>query len=261
MMTAYAVEATQVKKHYGGVQALKGVDVRIPEGCIFGLIGPNGAGKSTMFDILCGITKPSSGTVNVLGLDVAALPASEVARNGVGRTFQRTATFGSASVEENLRMACFGATNHAVWDRILRNARYRADQDLFAKRAEEVLAVCGLTELRHERASSLAYGIQRKLAVAIMLMNEPRILFLDEPVAGMNDTETAEFVALVRKIAVGRTIVIVEHDMAAISALCDRVLVMVDGRPVVEDAPALALRHPEVVSAYLGGDEENEHAA
>lgn len=260
-MSSFAVEATNVRKRYGGVTALKGVDVRVPHGAIYGLIGPNGAGKSTMFDILCGITKPSEGEVNVLGIDVAALTAAEVARRGVGRTFQRTATFGASSVHENLRMASYGAMRYAVWDRILRSAVYREDLARFERRAEEVLDICGLTDLRHENAASLAYGIQRKLAVAIMLMNQPRIIFLDEPVAGMNDTETAEFVRLVRTIAKDRTIVIVEHDMTAISALCDEVLVMVDGRPVVADAPARALRHPEVVSAYLGGDEGEEDAA
>lgn len=262
MSARLAVEARNVKKHYGGVTALKGVDVAIPEGSIYGMIGPNGAGKSTMFDILCGITKPSEGKVDVLGMDAARLSAAQIARNGVGRTFQRTATFGSATVEENLRMASYGTMRHAVWDRILRNGVYRDDQARFARRAEEVLEVCGLTDLRQETAASLAYGIQRKLAVAIMLMNDPRIMFLDEPVAGMNDSETAEFVRLVRSIAKGRTVVIVEHDMAAINALCDEVVVLVDGRRVVADVPAQALRHPEVVAAYLGDDaQEGDHAA
>lgn len=255
-MTALAVEARSIHKHYGGVKALKGVDVQIPEGSIYGLIGPNGAGKSTMFDILCGITKPTEGEISVLGMDTARLTATEVARRGVGRTFQRTAMFGTSTVEENLRMGSFGAMRHAVWDRILRNRVYREDLARFGHRSEEVLEICGLTAVRYEVAASLAYGIQRKLAVAIMLMDDPRIIFLDEPVAGMNDSETAEFVKLVRSIANGRTIVIVEHDMTAIATLCDEVLVMVDGRSVVNDTPTRALRHPEVIAAYLGVDEE-----
>ncbi|MFA5662596.1 ABC transporter ATP-binding protein [Castellaniella sp.] len=255
-MTALAVNAENVRKHYGGVTALKGVDLKVPEGSIYGLIGPNGAGKSTMLDVLCGIVTPSGGCVDVLGMDVTRLSAAQVARRGVGRTFQRTATFGASTVEENLRMASYGAMRHAVWDRILRSPLYRADIASFVQRCEEVLEICGLASVRHEKASSLAYGTQRKLAVAIMLMNEPRIIFLDEPVAGMNNSETGEFVKLVRSIVKGRTVVIVEHDMAAISALCDEVLVMVDGRGVVNDAPERALRHPEVVSAYLGGDDE-----
>ncbi|QIL80162.1 ABC transporter ATP-binding protein [Diaphorobacter sp. HDW4A] len=252
-----AVTARGVKKHYGGVAALKGVDVRIPEGSVYGLIGPNGAGKSTLFDILCGITKPSEGQIDVLGMDVAALPAFEAARRGVGRTFQRTATFGEASVIDNLLYASYSRMRHNVAQRILRTATWREDMRNFELKAREVLAVCGLTELRDQPASSLAYGIQRRLAVAIMLMNDPRVLFLDEPVAGMNEAETADFVRLVKKISPGRTIVIVEHDMGAIGALCDEVLVIADGRPIVNDIPSRALKHPEVVTAYLGAEDDS----
>lgn len=248
----YAVEAIDVKKTYGGVNALKGVDVRIPHGSIYGLIGPNGAGKSTMFDILCGITKPTSGTVNVMGMDVAALPAHEVARRGVGRTFQRTAIFGHSTVYENLLYASYGRMRHSALHRLFRLPMWREDMGAFAAKAGDVLAVCGLTDLRDQQASSLAYGIQRRLATAIMLMNDPKIIFLDEPVAGMNEVETAGYIQLLRAIAGQRTIVIVEHDMAAIGALCDEVMVMVDGRQLVTDTPARALNHPEVVAAYLG---------
>jgi branched-chain amino acid transport system ATP-binding protein len=112
--------------------------------------------------------------------------------------------------------------------------------------------------VREQIASTLAYGTQRRLAVAIMLMGDPKIIFLDEPVAGMNEAETAAFVDLVRVIAAGRTIVVVEHDMAAIGALCEEVMVIVDGRPVVADTPARALQHPEVVSAYLGAEDADD---
>lgn len=252
-----AVSATGVTKHYGGVSALKGVDVRIREGAIYGLIGPNGAGKSTLFDILCGITKPTSGTVNVLGMDVAELPAHEAAMRGIGRTFQRTATFGEATVYENLRYASHGRMRHNVAQRLLRTPAWREDMAAFRDKAEEVLSVCGLSDLRDQPASALAYGTQRRLAVAIMQMIDPRIFFLDEPVAGMNEAETAAFIRLLRAIAKGRTIVIVEHDMAAIGALCDEVMVLVDGRSVVTDVPDRALKHPEVVTAYLGADDDD----
>ncbi|WP_085467465.1 ABC transporter ATP-binding protein [Mesorhizobium australicum] len=252
----YAVEAAGIEKRYGGVVALRGVDVRIREGAIYGLIGPNGAGKSTMFDILCGITKPDTGTVRVLDMDVAGLPAHQVARRGVGRTFQRTAMFGESTVYENLLFASYGSMRHSVAARLLRLPVWRQDMAAFAAKADEVLVTCGLDGLRDQPASSLAYGTQRRLAVAIMLMNEPRVIFLDEPVAGMNENETASFIELMRTVAKGRTIVIVEHDMAAIGALCDEVLVMVDGRPIVNDTPARALKHPEVIAAYLGADDD-----
>jgi branched-chain amino acid transport system ATP-binding protein len=255
--SGYAVEAVDVKKTYGGVSALKGVDVRIPLGSIYGLIGPNGAGKSTMFDILCGITKPTSGTVNVMGMDVAALPAHEVARRGVGRTFQRTAIFGHSTVHDNLLYASYGRMRHSSVHRLLRLPVWREDMKAFAEKAREVLAVCGLTDLRDQLASALPYGTQRRLAVAIMLMNDPKIIFLDEPVAGMNEVETADFIQLLRAIAGKRTIVIVEHDMAAIGALCDEVMVMVDGHQLVTDTPERALKHPDVVAAYLGASDDD----
>ncbi|SDX00114.1 branched-chain amino acid transport system ATP-binding protein [Albimonas donghaensis] len=256
-MTGWAVEAAGVEKRYGGVTALKGVDLRIPEGAIHGLIGPNGAGKSTLFDILCGITKPSGGRVSVLGMDVAALPAHHVARRGVGRTFQRTATFRDSTVRENLLFASYGRMRHSVLQRMARAPAWREDMAAFETRADAVLETCGLAHLSDQPAAALAYGTQRRLAVAVMLMNDPKILFLDEPVAGMNDAETAEFIALVRDIARGRTIVIVEHDMAAIGALCSEVLVMVDGAQVVSDTPERALAHPDVVAAYLGTDADD----
>ena len=251
-----AVRARGIEKRYGGVAALKGVDVSIPEGAIYGIIGPNGAGKSTLFDILCGITKPSGGTVEVLGMDVAAMHHHEVARRGVGRTFQRTAVFGEATVRENLLYGRYSAMGHSVIERILHGRRWRDEMAAFEDKAAGVLALCGLDRIADQPAASLAYGIQRRLAVAIMLMTDPRIIFLDEPVAGMNDAETAEFIALVRKVAVGRTIVLVEHDMAAIGELCEAALVVVDGRPVVADTPAAVFRHPEVISAYLGAEDD-----
>lgn len=252
----FAVSADGVEKRYGGVAALKGVDIRIPEGAVYGLIGPNGAGKSTMFDVLCGITKPTAGSVNVLGMDVTRLPAYAVARRGVGRTFQRTAMFKDATIRENLLYASYGKMQHSVLHRIFRLPAWRQDMAAFEEKADEVLTVCGLSDLRDNEASSLAYGIQRRLAVAIMLMNDPKILFLDEPVAGMNEAETSDFIQLLRTVGRGRTIVIVEHDMAAIGALCDEVMVMVDGKAIVTDTPARALKHPDVIAAYLGADDE-----
>ncbi len=251
-----ALRATGIVKRYGGVTALDGVDLAVDQGEIFGIIGPNGAGKSTLFDILCGITKPTEGLVEVLGLDVVALPPHVIARSGVGRTFQRTALFPDATVLENLLFARSSHFNHTVVGRILRSATWREDKQGFDDRAAEVLALAGLEKDAKRPAGTLAYGVQRRLSVGMALMTEPRILFLDEPAAGMNERETAEFISLIRKIAPGRTIVIVEHDMAVIRELCARALVVVDGRRVAVDTPSEVLRHPEVVAAYLGADDE-----
>jgi branched-chain amino acid transport system ATP-binding protein len=251
-----AVAATAIVKRYGGVTALNGVSLEVRNGEIFGIIGPNGAGKSTLFDILCGITAPSSGVVQIRGRDVAGLPPHIIARSGVARTFQRTAVFAEATVLENLLYGRHASFRHGVIGRILGSRSYRQDQDSFQARAKEVLAVIGLAGDRSRKAGVLAYGVQRRLAVGIALMADPKIMFLDEPAAGMNGRETADFIALIRAIAPGRTILIVEHDMAVIRELCGRALVVVDGKPVVLDEPHLVLRHPEVISAYLGAEDD-----
>ncbi len=251
-----AVRARGVVKRYGGVVALAGVDLEIGTGEVFGIIGPNGAGKSTLFDVLCGITKPTEGEVFLFDRPVNDVPPHEIARQGVARSFQRTAVFGEATVRENLLFGRHAASSHSVLGRILHSAAWRRDRDAFEAKAREVLELTGLTEDQHRPANVLAYGVQRRLAVGIALMNDPRLLFLDEPAAGMNGKESADFVELVRAIEPGRTIVIVEHDMTVISALCRRTLVMVDGRPVTVGPPGEVFRHPEVIEAYLGADDE-----
>ncbi len=251
-----AVRATDIHKRYGGVTALDGVSLTVNAGEIFGIIGPNGAGKSTLFDVLCGITKATSGQIEVLGQDVGRMSPHLVARSGVARTFQRTAVFGEASVFENLLYGRHSSFRHSVLGRIFRSPAYRDDHSAFETKAREVLTVTGLQEDSGRLANVLAYGVQRRLAVAVALMADPKVLFLDEPAAGMNGRETDDFIALVRVIAPGRTIVIVEHDMTVIKALCSRTLVLVDGRPVVVDAPDRVFKHAEVISAYLGADDD-----
>lgn len=250
------VGARGVTKRYGGVVALNGVDLEITDGEVFGIIGPNGAGKSTLFDVLCGITPPTDGEVLLFGNPISGLQPHQVARLGVARSFQRTAVFGEASVYENLLFARHAMSRHSLLDRILFNRTWRADREAFEEAASKVLELTGLAEDRDRPASVLAYGVQRRLAVAIALMSDPRMLFLDEPAAGMNGRESSEFVDLVRAIAPGRTVVIVEHDMTVIKALCSRTLVMVDGRPVTTGAPGEVFRHPEVIEAYLGAEDD-----
>ena len=250
------VAAEGIVKRYGGVTALNGVSLEVQDGEVFGIIGPNGAGKSTLFDILCGITPPTGGRVQIMGRDIAGLPPHKIARAGVARTFQRTAVFAESTVMENLLFGRHMSFRHGVIGRMIGSRQYHGDQAAFAARAQEVLALIGLEHDGGRKAGVLAYGVQRRLAVGIALMADPKVLFLDEPAAGMNGRETADFIALVRAIAPGRSVLIVEHDMTVIRELCGRALVVVDGKPVVIGEPDHVLRHPEVVSAYLGTDDD-----
>lgn len=251
-----AVSARDITKRYGGVVALNGVSLDVQKGEIFGIIGPNGAGKSTLFDILCGITEPSSGSIRIMGTEIGGRAPHLIARSGVARTFQRTAVFSESTVLENLLFGRQTSFRHGVLGRIVGSGIYAQDQRAFHELVEEVLTLIGLDGERNRKAGVLAYGVQRRLAIGVALMSDPKIMFLDEPAAGMNGRETADFIALIRAIAPGRTILIVEHDMAVIRQLCGRALVVVDGKPVVVDEPHHVLRHPEVVSAYLGTDDE-----
>lgn len=251
-----AVQVQKVKKSYGGIHALKGVDLAIKTGEIYGIIGSNGAGKSTMFDVMCGIVPPTSGQVALFGRSIAGLRPDQVAHMGVARTFQRTAVFPHATVMENLRFAFHQQCRHSVWGRLVHSKTWKLDEDALSTKAKQIAQITGLWEDRDRSASILAYGVQRRLAVAIALMSDPKLLFLDEPAAGMDDNDSEDFVHLIKQVAEGRTVVIVEHDMAVITALCHRCLAMVDGMPVVEGMPGEVLRHPKVVQAYLGGDDE-----
>ncbi len=251
-----AIRATDIVKRYGGVVALNGVSLTVGEGEVFGIIGPNGAGKSTFFDVLCGITKPTSGRIEVLAQDVGKISPHVVARSGVARTFQRTAVFGEATVYDNLLYGRHASFTHSVLGRIVGSEACRTEMAAFRAKAEDVLAMSGLSQDRDRIGNTLSYGVQRRLAVAVALMSDPKLLFLDEPAAGMNGRETADFIALIEKVAQGRTVVIVEHDMTVIKALCGRALVLVDGRPITVDAPEEVFRHPEVITAYLGSDDD-----
>ena len=238
-----------LRKAFGGVQAVAGVDFAVAAGEMLALIGPNGAGKSTCFNMLNGQIPPDAGTVTLGGRDITGLPPRAVWRLGVGRTFQITATFASMSVRENVQVALL-AHRRRVW-------RFWESADAFAvDEAEALLARVGMAAQADRPAGVLAYGDLKRLELAIALTNAPRLLLMDEPTAGMAPGERAALMALAREVAraQGVAVLFTEHDMDVVFGVADRILVLDRGRLIADGAPAAVRADARVRAVYLGAE-------
>lgn len=233
---APALEVTGIEKHFGGIHVLRGVSFAVPEGSITGLIGPNGSGKSTLFDVITGYQRADGGRVTYRGTDIALLPPHEIARRGLIRTFQLTRIFPNLTVLENM-LVCSGAgpTARAV------------------ERAAELLAFVRLDALMEREASSLSYGQQKLLELAQVLMLDPCVVLLDEPMAGVNPALIEQLTQHVLSLReAGKTFLLVEHNLPVISTLCDQVVVLSAGQVIGQGRPNEVLEHPRVKEAFLG---------
>jgi branched-chain amino acid transport system ATP-binding protein len=230
---------------FGGLTALNQVSVVVPRGEIRAIIGPNGAGKSTFFNCLTGVLRPTAGRILLDGKDVAGLPPDRLSRQGVARSYQITNILPGASVLENVRIAA--QSRHHAWG-LLRH--HRAYGDL-VDQAQAVLASVGLAGKEDELAVNLSHGEQRNLEIGIALATEPKLLCLDEPTAGMSATETHATVDLIRRIATGYTILIVEHDMDVVMGLAHAITVLHYGEVLAEGTPAEIQANPRVQEVYL----------
>jgi branched-chain amino acid transport system ATP-binding protein len=220
-----ALEARSLSKAFRGFTAVDGVNLVIEEGETHAIIGPNGAGKTTLFNLLSGFLAPSGGQVLLFGEDITHVPAHRIVRRGLSRSFQISSVFDTLTVEENLLVALQSKTPHhwRFWERLKVMLRFRP-------RAREILEEVHGTALAHRAAASLSHGQKRNLEIGISLTQEPRVLLLDEPTSGMGTEDVQRMVALGKKVAKGRTLVMVEHNMGVVAQLADRITVLQRGR-------------------------------
>ena len=254
------LKVTGLTKNFGGLSAVSNVNMEIEQGELIGLIGPNGAGKTTLFNLLTGVYDPSEGTIelNVNGkmTSIGGKKPYVISRLGISRTFQNIRLFKELTVLDNVRIAMHQSVKTGVIASILRLPCYYKEEEEIEKRAMDLLKTVNLAEHAMDLAKNLPYGKQRRLEIARALATEPKILFLDEPAAGMNPQETAELTTLIHDIKdrFHLTIVLIEHDMSLVMSICERIYVLDYGRLIARGNPAQIKSNKRVIEAYLGED-------
>ena len=261
-MTILATEGLSLS--FGGVRAVDGVSLSVPENFVFSIIGPNGAGKTTLFNLISGVYAPDDGSVRLAGADVTGLKPDRLARCGLSRTFQNLQIFFRMSAIENVMVGRHRHERTGIFADLLHlSAVGRQNRETRAQ-AETALDRVGLAGLAGQSAGSLAYGDLKRLEIARALASEPKVLLLDEPAAGCNPVETAALEGVIRGIAAGGvTVVLVEHDMRLVMNVSDRIHVLANGATLAEGTGAEVRSNPAVIEAYLGvhGAREAAHAA
>ncbi|GGM92320.1 ABC transporter ATP-binding protein [Thermopolyspora flexuosa] len=247
-----------VKLTFGGITAIKDVSFEVEKGEFFAIIGPNGAGKTSMLNVLNGVYKPTSGTVEFEGQPLLGRKPADIARLGIARTFQNLALFEEMTVLDNVVLGRHhfmkaGVLSGMLWFGRARREEYEARRDCMP-----LIELMGLSDIRNELVRDLPYGVKKRIELARALAMRPKLLLLDEPVAGMNGPETAELASWVlnAKRELDLTIIMIEHDMALVTKVADRVLVLDFGEVICCDKPSVAVNDPRVIRAYIGGTDE-----
>ena len=251
------LKLANVSKHFGGLAVLQDVSFDVPAGKVFGLIGPNGAGKTTVFNLITGLLAPSGGVIELQGQSLLGLAPHQITRKGIARTFQNIRIFKDMTLLDNVVVGMHSHLDYGVPGWLFSLPGFRAQEKRAREKAHELLGWVGLAAKAGDTADNLSYGDQRKLELARALATEPKLLLLDEPVAGMNTGEKVELMGEITNIAKrGYTIFMIEHDMRFVMGLCERIAVLNFGRIIAEGTPDEIKNNPDVIEAYLGREDD-----
>lgn len=251
------LEIKNVTRNFKGLTALSKIDIEVQEGEILGIIGPNGAGKTTLFNIISGFLKPTEGEIFFRGENITGISPDLITRKGLTRSFQGASLCPTLSCLENLIFAHHLYKEFGFWEAMLKTKSYVLREREIWEKSMAILATLNLADKTDIAANAIAYGYQKMLGIAMAVATDAQVLLLDEPVAGMNNQEAMAMTEEIRRIRkeLGKTIVVVEHNMKMVMGVCDRIVVIQHGEKIAQGTPDFIKNHPQVIEAYLGTEE------